>query len=93
MEGFRIPKEITKIVEVPMVVLEIEITKDFFDRLEKGRKSLAKVKDEDVLDYGEYIEQSMNQLVYIIKTATDKLEIEQVEEYIEENPKEDRMFG
>jgi len=58
-------KKIVKKVEIPMVQIEIEVSEEFYKRIQEGKKELKKNYGWE-LDDGGYIEKAMDDLVIII---------------------------
>ena len=65
-------KRKTKKVEVEVVELKIELSAEFFDNMEKAKKQVADQRGYDI-EYGEYIEEAMNDLVKMVGELQDKV--------------------
>jgi hypothetical protein len=77
------PKVFTKTVEVEMVEMNIQVTKAFFDTMQKAKADVAQKRGFDITN-GEYIEQAMDDMVYMIESLHDQLTAEQYQEGLPE---------
>ena len=75
-------REYVETKEVPMVELKICVSKEFFDTMKRAKTDVAKKRGFDI-SYGTYIEQAMDDMVYMIESLNDQLTQEQ---YVKELP-------
>jgi len=65
-------KRIKKQIEVEVVELQVELSEEFFENMEKAKKMVADKRGYDI-SYGEYIEEAMNDLVKMVGELQDKV--------------------
>ncbi|KYC46689.1 MAG: hypothetical protein AMQ22_02079 [Candidatus Methanofastidiosum methylothiophilum] len=81
----------TKKIEIPTVKMEIEITEQWFKEIEAGIEDHEK-KYGKRLEYGEYLEQSVNGMAYIIGNQFETIKILKAKELLPPEQNE-AMYG
>lgn len=65
-------KKITKSVEIEVVQLEIEVSKKFFDHIERSKAHVEEERKEN-MSYGQFLEQSYDDFLIIINQYATKI--------------------
>ncbi|MDP3066106.1 MAG: hypothetical protein Q8N08_05135 [Methanobacteriaceae archaeon] len=81
-------KKIKKSVELEMVQIEIEITKDFFENMVGAKEKFTKETGYE-MDYGEYIERVLADLIWMLQYQNKKL----IDAGISPTEHPDSMYG
>jgi hypothetical protein len=85
-------KKTTKKIEVPMVTLEIEVTEEFFNTMETAKADVEKKLQRD-MEYGEYIETCLNDLVYLTAVLERQLNIMKNQGFHSTETDNDGIYG